>query len=461
MSSRWTTGVVLVATAVLGGGAMAAPLTATSTETTRLRELGDRLPTARLLWVRNNKIYHSPIADFAEQRITTGGNEEQSPHWSPDGSQIVFTRLPMGVWIMNSDFSEPRLVIPNGVEGTWTRDGSAITAINAVSKTEVIRLELGSNQTTTIYDSTDSVWDGKWGSGDELRQAAELRTGGGRFLLTFTSSRGTGNTHHTYVIDLQEETYIYNEQMARGDCNPVWAPDGSYIIQTARLSPNRGVYKSVFRPAANPPRFDDGTDFFGLTGSICAGCSTYYNHGEHISNDGAWLVTGGEAHDGPLDGNYEIFVWKIGEPRANAVRVTFDDVDDLPADLYVFPAAPPPVDAGLADDLGGQDDAMVADAAGPPDASRPDANRPDANRPDANLSDKGDVGDAGTIADAEIRRDAARQDLVGDDVDIAAVDPLAPHAVEMGAGLSCSARPNPTGWIYAALPALLLLRRRR
>lgn len=315
----------------------AATLSMTTTERVRLEQLGERLPTARLLWVRNSKIYHSPIANFAEQRLTTGANEEESPHWSPDGSKIVFTRLPRGVWVMNADFSNPRLVIPTGVIGTWTRDGTALTAIDAAHPTRVLKHVLSTGQTTTIYDSTDAAYAGKWAAGDELSSTAELRSGDDRYLLTFTVNRGVGNTHHTYIVDLLRHEYIYNEGMARGDCQPVWAPDGSYVIQTARLSPSRPLYKSVFRPDANPPRFEAAAEFFGLHASVCAGCSTYYNHGEHISNDGQWLVTGGDPKDGPDEDNYELYIWKIGESWANAVRVTFDDVRDRPADLYVFP----------------------------------------------------------------------------------------------------------------------------
>ena len=41
--------------------------------------IGDKLPTAKLIWVRSGKIMYSPIKNWKEQQVTSG----RRPRWSP------------------------------------------------------------------------------------------------------------------------------------------------------------------------------------------------------------------------------------------------------------------------------------------------------------------------------------------------------------------------------------------
>jgi hypothetical protein len=185
---------------------------------------------------------------------------------------------------------------------------------------------MSNGDTTVIYDASDSDYSGGFGYQCELSQAAELRNGG-RFLLTFTRA----NNHNTFIIDMHDKTYIYNTQMDRGDCSPSWAPDGSYVLNTARTS-SRPVVKANF--SAGGPSVSDSTHFVGVEDQ-CQGYQ-YYIHGERVSNDGEWVAMGGWCKQGPKsNGHREIYIWKIGEPEANAVRMTFDTDEDKSPSLHV------------------------------------------------------------------------------------------------------------------------------
>jgi Tol biopolymer transport system component len=349
----------------LAAAAPASPITPTPEEEAARTALGDRLPNARLLWVSGGKIYFSPVKDFSPQLVTQGAIPEGNPRWSPDGTRILYVKDPMGVWIMDADFSNRVEVVPDGHTASWTRDGQSITAVKASNPHQVIRYDLSGGNPTTIYDSQDSGYSGGFGYGNELSQAAELRSGG-RFLLTFS----VDNDHNTYIVDLQNQQYIYNSEMDRGDCSPSWSPDGSYTTTTARTS-DRPVLKTDFDPSG--PSVGSSNHFVGI-GTVC-NCA-YYVHDHRVSNDGQWLVMGGLNRD---ENNREIYIWKIGDPESEVVRMTFETAEDNSPSLYV----------GQPDDGDGQTDSGDSGVwvDGEDGGSNPDAG-----------TDKGT--DAGTDADA-------------------------------------------------------------
>jgi len=337
----------------------AAPITPSAQEQTALDSLSSRLPDARLLWVNEDRIFYMTIGDPSPKLISPAGATEGSPRWSPDGTRISFDRMPEGVFIMDTDFNNANLVIPGANTPSWTRNGAAITAI-AGDGYRVLKYDLASGQTSTIYDSRDSPYNGQ-----QVEQAAEMRRGG-RFLLTFR----TTPEHTTEIVDLQSQTYISNSMMERGDCSPAWAPDGSYIMTTARTS-NRPVLKTDFDESG--PSVGDSGHFIGVENTC--DCSSFYIHGQRVSNDGNWVAFGAKIFDGPKsNGTREIWLWQIGETQESAVRVTFDTGEDQSPSLYIPSGEQPDAGSdtdGSAADAGGDDsvtdaggDDSVADAGG-------------------------------------------------------------------------------------------------
>ena len=306
------------------GLAAAGPITPTAAEATARSNLGATLPTAKLLWVRSDKIYFSSVASFKEQLVTSGSYAENNPRWSPDGSQILFTRVSDGVYVMKADFSGKAKLISGGHTASWTRDGKAITAVDA-SGYKVVQYELATKKLTTIYDAQVSPYNGQ-----KVSQAAELRTGG-RFLLVFRLTP----THTTEIVDLQSKTYISNTEMQRGDCSPAWAPDGSYLITTARLT-SRPVLKADF--SASAASVSASKHFVGLDTS-----AKFYIHGERVSNDGEYVTFGGKLFSGAgSNGDREIYIWKVGGTDKDAVRMTFETNEDMTPSLFIPPAGSSP-----------------------------------------------------------------------------------------------------------------------
>jgi len=377
---RPTTAILWV---VLTAGSVAAsPITPSAPEQSALDSLSARLPDARLLWVNEDRIFYMTIGDPSPQLISPAGATEGNPRWSPDGTRILFVRDPEGVFTMDADFSNASLVIPGADTASWTRNGAAITAV-AGDGYRVLKYDLASGQTSTIFDSRDAPYNGQ-----QVSQAAEMRRGG-RFLLTFRLTP----EHTTEIVDLQEQTYISNSMMQRGDCSPAWAPDGSYLMTTARTS-NRPVLKTDFDEGG--PSVGESLHFIGVENTC--DCSSFYIHGQRVSNDGNWVAFGAIIFDGSKsNGTREIWLWKIGEAQESAVRVTFDSGEDQSPSLYI--------PTGVVQDGG-------VDGDGGHDGSQPDAGS-DGSATDAGSD--GSTNDAGSDGSAtDAGSDGSATDTGGD-----------------------------------------------
>jgi len=327
-----TLGLVLVLAAVAPRQVGASPITPDSDEAAARAALAARLPGAKLVWFRGSDrrgggdIMFSTIADFAPQKALADSHKYFYPRWSPDGTTILYERANGGIWTMDADFHNHTEIIPNAHTASWTRDGLSVTAIDRTDEHRILIHTLATGETEVLYDSTDPAFAGGFGAGDVLAQAAELRAGG-RFLLTFTRD----HSHATYIVDLQQRTYLLNDWTEGGNCSPAWAPDGNYIIHTERTS-SRPVARSDFDDSA--PTLHEADHFLRLA-DVCE-CSSYLIHSERVSNDGKWMVVAMEPGNGPqASGKREIWIWEIGTTESTAVRLTFDTLVDYGPSLWV------------------------------------------------------------------------------------------------------------------------------
>jgi Tol biopolymer transport system component len=148
-----------------------------------------------------------------------------SPHWSPDGSQIVFASDRDGNWeiyVMDADGSNQiRLTHDSNLDNypIWSPNGSKIAYISYKEEQNDICImdSDGSNQ-TNLTENSRGDWFGSWSPDGEK--------------MIFQSTRD-GN-QEIYVMDADGSNQIRLTENPSYDGNPFWSPDGSRIVYVAR-----------------------------------------------------------------------------------------------------------------------------------------------------------------------------------------------------------------------------------
>jgi Tol biopolymer transport system component len=76
----------------------------------------------------NYEIYSMNADGTGQVRLTVNSASDTGPAWSPDGSKIAFTssRSPRGIYVMNSDGSDQRLLLAAASDPAWSPDGTKI-----------------------------------------------------------------------------------------------------------------------------------------------------------------------------------------------------------------------------------------------------------------------------------------------------------------------------------------------
>lgn len=296
---------------------LAAPISPSSDEIAARAALAQKLPSGKLLWVNNNRIRFSTLGNWRPVVVTEKQHAEYRPRWSPDGLKIVFQRGDASIFIMNSDFTDKIKVLSGAHTPDWTGDGHAVTGISSDGY-RVLKYDLKTKITSVIYDAKASGFNGQ-----RISQTAELHISG-QYLLTFRETP----KHATEIVDLKNKRYLANAQMLRGDCKPAWAPSGNYFVTTARTG-SRPVLRTEFD--ATSGALGTSRHLVGMDALI-----RYYAHDARTSNDGNWLVFGGKILIGSgMFGRREIYIWRIGKPENDLVRLTFDTGEDGAPSLFV------------------------------------------------------------------------------------------------------------------------------
>ena len=273
----------------------------------------------------NHDILLRSFPDLITKQLTRHPHTETFPRISPDGKQVVFCRsqvpwvsqrdpVPWDVYIVNVESGEERLVANNGNTPTWSEDGTKVYFQRNAG--EFVEYHLESRKENVLFAS------GRAAIPEDVQlQTPDYNARTGQLAVTLrTRPRITAlygpDGHHTQVG-------------GGSQCQLAWARDYSHLYLIENRRKKNQVYKFMPDSGQTKPWFD-------LTGR--------FNH-EYFprqSNDRAYLVLGASRgkdeheHD---SADYEIFIWRIGSPHEDAVRLTYHTGNDSWSDLYVSSTA--------------------------------------------------------------------------------------------------------------------------
>ncbi len=277
-----------------------------------------------LVWSSNREGNHEILRmDFpggAVRRLTDHPHADTFPRVSPDGRRVVFCRsqlewvsqrdpLPWDVYALDLESGAERLLARDGNTPTWSEDGGTVYFQRNGGR--FVAHETATGTETVLFESgRDPV-----PAGVQL-QTPDFDARSGRLAVTWRGARRAGMVLGT-------------DGTARrigGGCQWAWSPARDYLAGIGHGGRRQNaVYRADPETLVSRPWLDLPEPYS-------------HEYFPRVSNDGRWLALGAAAEGHEHDtADYEIFLWRIGTPADEAVRVTFHTGNDNWPDLWVAP----------------------------------------------------------------------------------------------------------------------------
>ncbi len=282
--------------------------------------LGNR--EGMLVWSSNRYGNHDillmTLSDMRIHQLTSHPHTEYFPRISSDGKKIVFARskipwvsqrdiLSWEIWMLDLETRKEIRIAESGNVPTWSLDGQKIYFQR--NGKQFVQHDLKTGSEEILFES------GKNGIQDGLDiQTPDYDETRGLLAVTFR-----GIKQVTMLCSKHEDPIQIG-----GGCQLSWSPDHSWLYYVDKP----GDIKNAFYRM----------NFETRKKELLLDMPMPYSHEyfPRISNDDQFLIcgasTGGHEHD---QADYEIFLWKMGEPRESVVQLTFHTGNDCWPDLFL------------------------------------------------------------------------------------------------------------------------------
>lgn len=253
------------------------------------------------------------------RQLTTDSHTDYYPRISPDGGRIVFARSqepwvsqrnyhPWDVMLLDLRKNTTRVLARNGNVPTWSGDGRKVYFQR--NGNQLVQVEVASGKETVVMQTGQDL---------PLPASVQLQTPvldpkGEVVAVTLR-----GGQRATALIFPDKRV----ERVGRG-CQLNWSPAGDYLYKIDRGGKRKNAIIRV------DPTTMDRSVWFDPPGDY------HHIYFPRVDNTDSVLVygasTGGHEHD---TADYEIFLWRIGTPSRNVVRLTHHTANDCWPDVYI------------------------------------------------------------------------------------------------------------------------------
>jgi len=282
-------------------------------------------PEGFVVWSSNRSggqdIFRMDLPGKEITRLTEHPHAEYYARISPDGSRIAFARYrdpgklthnqyDWNVIMLNLETGEETFIHEFGHAPTWSTDGRYIYFQYKVMQVGRYDLETGE------VDIVLPRGHGEVAHGTAL-STPHMGPDGERMAVTMRFDQ-----HMTAVVDDQGRI----KPVSNG-CQIAWSPDGDYLYfvkPTGRMG--NSVY--IYEFGTPKPR-----EWFDMPGEFS------HEYFPKLSNDGRWLVFGASRSENEhlhQHADFENFLWQVGTPIENAMRLTFNKASDNYPDIHVY-----------------------------------------------------------------------------------------------------------------------------
>jgi len=265
----------------------------------------------------NHDILRMRLGDRHISRLTKHPHTETFPRISPNGSQIVFMRsrvpwvslrdlIHWDTYLLEVKSGRERLLAEFAGAPTWSGDGKSVFFQRR--GVEFVEHDLSSGEERVRFRSGT----GGLPEGVQLYEpslSADLE----QLAVTWRGSR-----RMTAIVDAAGSV-----RATGGGCQLTWAPDDRFVYW---IDDGGAMQNQVYRRPATGQSAEPWLDL-----------PVPYSHEyfPRLSRDGRYLVLGASAGGHEHDvADYEIFVWPVGSPASQAVRLTFHSGNDNWPDIF-------------------------------------------------------------------------------------------------------------------------------
>ncbi len=248
-------------------------------------------------------------------RLTKDPHVDSRPKISPDGTRVAFARSRLewvsfrnleewDIWVLNLKTGRERRLAERGVSPCWTGDGKGVVFHRGGREVVQVDFETGA-ETVLLGQREHAIWtDPSVDPVDGRRVAVTVR----------------GKSRSTSLISISDGAVT---RVASG-CQLAFAPSGQWMVLVEDGGQKKNQIWRVDRKGRNMEPLLDVPGPWS------------HEYFPRVSNDEGLLVFGsaraGHEHD---TADYEIFLWRIGEPWDRAARVSFHDGNDHWPDVWV------------------------------------------------------------------------------------------------------------------------------
>jgi Tol biopolymer transport system component len=290
--------------------------------TARIKQIwGDA--KGKLVWSSSrtgtHQIYLLTLPDQQLYQLTSHPHVNFYPRLCPEGNRILFARSqrrwvserdqrPWDIYLFDLRNGRETLVVKNGNFPAWRPDGEHLTFLRG---DRVLLKKLGGADEKVLFNGRREPYQAEV-------QTPELSPRDPDLLAVTLRGKPDG----VFLLPLSSPERFFG--LSGGSCELTWMPDGREALWVE--NGGRGGTRIAM------------ADLEGKGKRVLMDLPLRFSHEyfPKVSNDGRWLVwgasEGGHEHD---LADYEIFLWKIGRPWEEAVRITHNPANDRWPDIHL------------------------------------------------------------------------------------------------------------------------------
>ena len=275
---------------------------------------------AKIVWsssrTGNHEIFLLTLPDLKMYQITHNKQVDFFPRFSPDGEKLVFCHSqrpwvsereldPWDVYLFSLAGNRESLLIRDANWPQWISN----VRISFVRKNKIMVKDLETGKEEIILDGTQDPVSAEIGTPEFSPQDQN-----------WVAFSPRGKMDGVFVLDRVKNRFF---KFGQG-CEITWLPPGREVIWV-ETGGNGGtqILKSPITPI-------QPTLFMDLPGKYS------HEYFPRLSVDGKWLVwaASAEGHEHDI-ADYEIFIWKVGTPFNQAIRLTYNAANDRWPDIFL------------------------------------------------------------------------------------------------------------------------------